>query len=46
MIPRHRKGDITGVYCTMEEEEEEEEEEEAQRMIRLARTTVLAANIG
>jgi hypothetical protein len=45
MIPRHRKGDITGVYCTMEEEEEEEEEE-AQRMIRLARTTVLAANIG
>jgi len=26
--------------------EEEEEEEEAQRMIRLARTTVLAANIG
>jgi hypothetical protein len=43
MIPRHRKGDITGVYCTMEEEEEEEE---AQRMIRLARTTVLAANIG
>jgi pyridoxine 5'-phosphate synthase PdxJ len=44
MIPRHRKGDITGVYCTMEEEEEEEEE--AQRMIRLARTTVLAANIG
>jgi pyridoxine 5'-phosphate synthase PdxJ len=44
MIPRYRKGDITGVYCTMEEEEEEEEE--AQRMIRLARTTVLAANIG
>jgi hypothetical protein len=43
MIPRYRKGDITGVYCTMEEEEEEEE---AQRMIRLARTTVLAANIG
>lgn len=42
MIPRYRKGDITGVYCTMEEEEEEE----AQRMIRLARTTVLAANIG
>lgn len=44
MIPRYRKGDISGVYCTMEEEEEEEEE--AQRMIRLARTTVLAANIG
>jgi hypothetical protein len=43
MIPHYRKGDITGVYCTMEEEEEEEE---AQRMIRLARTTVLAANIG
>lgn len=43
MIPRYRKGDITGVYCTMEEEEEEEE---AQRMIRLARTMVLAANIG
>lgn len=43
MIPRYRKGDISGVYCTMEEEEEEEE---AQRMIRLARTTVLAANIG
>lgn len=40
MIPRYRKGDISGVYCTMEEEEE------AQRMIRLARTMVLAANIG